>query len=307
MKPTASFPLSRLRDFGATISDTISFLREHLRELLKLYFIFVAPILLIATLLGADSFSEFFSGMGSDVGDFLQKLKDFGPMMLLSVTSYLIAAMIYPTLVYRYMQLCEDGRGVKPKISEVARGLMQQTLLNAGYSLILILGLLFSAAIMVVPIIGFLVYFCGMVFLLINFAMLLPVTTIEGPSFPRGFARAIRLVRGRWWHTFGVIIIILMISWFFTMIISFATSMIFGLASVNFLEPESATEVLTKKYFLVTGLSAILQQIFYLIPHVGMGIHFYSLREEKEAGGLSSGLDSLGADEPSVQRPEEQF
>jgi hypothetical protein len=307
MKPTASFPLSRLRDFGATISDTISFLREHLRELLKLYFIFVAPILLIATLLGADSFSEFFSGMGSDVGDFLQKLKDFGPMMLLSVTSYLIAAMIYPTLVYRYMQLCEDGRGVKPKISEVARGLMQQTLLNAGYSLILILGLLFSAAIMVVPIIGFLVYFCGMVFLLINFAMLLPVTTIEGPSFPRGFARAIRLVRGRWWHTFGVIIIILMISWFFTMIISFATSMIFGLASVNFLEPESATEVLTKKYFLVTGLSAILQQIFYLIPHVGMGIHFYSLREEKEAGGLSSGLDSLGADDPSVQRPEEQF
>jgi hypothetical protein len=307
MKPTPSFPLSRLRDFGATISDTISFLREHLRDLLKLYFIFVAPILLIATLLGADSFSEFFSGMGTNLGDFLQKLKDFGPMMILSITSYLIAAMIYPTLVYRYMQLYEDGKGTKPKIADVAKGLMRKTISNAGYSVILIIGLLLSAAIMIIPIIGFLAYFFGMVFLLVCFAMLLPVTTIESPSFPGGFARAIRLVRGRWWHTFGVIIIIMMISWFFTMIISFATSMLFGLASVNFLEPESASEVLTKKYFLVTGLSAILQQIFYLIPHVGMGIHFYTLREEKEAGGLSSGLDSLGADEPSGHRPDEQF
>jgi hypothetical protein len=307
MKPSSSFPLSRLRDFGATISDTVTFLREHLRELLKLYFIFVAPILLIATLLGADSFSEFFSGMGSDLGDFLQKLQDFGPLMLLSIFSYLMAAMIYPTLVYRYMHLCETGRGKKPKIAEVTRGLMRQTLSNAGYSVILILGLLFSAVIMIIPVIGFLVYFCGMLFLLINFAMLLPVTTIENPSFPKGFVRAIRLVKGRWWYTFGVIIIILMISWFFTMIISFATSMLFGLASVNFLEPESATEVLTKKYFLVTGISAILQQVFYLIPHVGMGIHFFSLREEKEAGGLSSGLDSLGADEPSVHRPDEEY
>lgn len=307
MKPSSSFPLSRLRDFGATISDTITFLREHLRELLKLYFIFVAPILLIATLLGADSFSEFFSGVGNNLGDFFRKLKYFGPMMLLSVISYLVAAMIYPTLVYRYMRLYEEGGGVKPGMKEVTKGLMRQTISNAGYSILLILGLLFSAAIMIIPILGFLVYFCGMVFLLVSFAMLLPVTTIEGPSFPGGFARAIRLVKGRWWHTFGVIMIILMISWFFSMIISFTTSIVFGLASVNFLEPESATEVFTKKYFLVTGLSAILQQVFYLIPHVGMGIHFYSLREEKEAGGLMSGLDSLGGDPPSAHHPAEQF
>lgn len=307
MNTTSSYPLSRLRDFGATISDTITFLKTNLRELVLMYVIFVAPFLLIATLLGADSFSEFFSGIGDDMGDFLRSLKDFGPMMLLSIFMYILAAMLYPTLVYRYMRLYEEGAGQKPTIQQVSSGLFRQTLTNAGYSLLLIFGLIVSALIVIIPIIGFLVFFFGMIFLMINFTMLLPATTIENHSFPGGYGRAIRLVKGRWWYTFGVVIIILMISWFFTMIISFTTSMVFGLASVNFLDPDSASEVLTKKYFLVTGLSAILQQLFYLIPHVGMGIHFFSLREEKEAGGLSATLDTLGTDATPTTHPEEQF
>ena len=307
MNTTSSYPLSRLRDFGATISDTITFLKMNLKELVLMYVIFVAPFLLIATLLGADSFSEFFSGIGDDMGDFLRSLKDFGPMMLLSIFMYILAAMLYPTLVYRYMRLYEEGAGQKPTIQQVSSGLFRQTLTNAGYSLLLIFGLIVSALIVIIPIIGFLVFFFGMIFLMINFTMLLPATTIENHSFPGGYGRAIRLVKGRWWYTFGVVIIILMISWFFTMIISFTTSMVFGLASVNFLDPDSASEVLTKKYFLVTGLSAILQQLFYLIPHVGMGIHFFSLREEKEAGGLSATLDTLGTDATPTTHPEEQF
>ncbi|MFY7793306.1 MAG: hypothetical protein ACOVQS_05995 [Chitinophagaceae bacterium] len=307
MNTTSAYPLSRLRDFGATISDTITFLKMNLKELVLMYVIFVAPFLLIATLLGADSFSEFFSGIGDDMGDFLRSLKDFGPMMLLSILMYILAAMLYPTLVYRYMRLYEEGAGQKPTIQQVSSGLFRQTLTNAGYSLLLIFGLIVSALIVIIPIIGFLVFFFGMIFLMINFTMLLPATTIENHSFPGGYGRAIRLVKGRWWYTFGVVIIILMISWFFTMIISFTTSMVFGLASVNFLDPDSASEVLTKKYFLVTGLSAILQQLFYLIPHVGMGIHFFSLREEKEAGGLSATLDTLGTDATPTTHPEEQF
>ena len=307
MNTTSSFPLSRLRDFGATISDTITFLKTNLRELVLMYVIFVAPFLLIATLLGADSFSEFFSGIGNDMGDFLRSLKDFGPMMLLSIFMYILAAMLYPTLVYRYMRLYEEGAGQKPTIQQVSSGLFRQTLTNTSYSLLLIFGLIVSALIVIIPIIGFLVYFFGMIFLMINFTMLLPATTMENHSFPGGYARAIRLVKGRWWYTFGVVIIILMISWFFTMIISFTTSMVFGLASVNFLDPDAASEVLTKKYFLVTGFSAILQQLFYLIPHVGMGILFFSLREEKEAGGLSATLDTLGTDSAPTTHPEEQF
>ena len=307
MNTNASYPLSRLRDFGATISDTITFLKMNLKALVLMYLIFVAPILLIATLLGADSFSEFFSGIGSNVGDFLRSLQDFGPMMLLSVMMYILAAMLYPTLVYRYMRLYEEGEGQKPSIREVATGLIRQTLTNAGYSMILIFGLIVAALIVIIPIIGFLVFFFGMIYLMINFTMLLPATTIETHRFPGGFKRAIELVKGRWWYTFGVVIIILMISWFFTMIISFTTSMIFGLASINFLDPESASEVFTRKYFLVTGLSAILQQLFYLIPHVGMGILFFSLREEKEAGGLAASLDALGTDPATTSHPEEQY
>ena len=261
MNTTSAYPLSRLRDFGATISDTITFLKMNLKELVLMYVIFVAPFLLIATLLGADSFSEFFSGIGDDMGDFLRSLKDFGPMMLLSILMYILAAMLYPTLVYRYMRLYEEGAGQKPTIQQVSSGLFRQTLTNAGYSLLLIFGLIVSALIVIIPIIGFLVLFFGMIFLMINF----------------------------------------------TMLISFTTSMVFGLASVNFLDPDSASEVLTKKYFLVTGLSAILQQLFYLIPHVGMGIHFFSLREEKEAGGLSATLDTLGTDATPTTHPEEQF
>jgi len=133
------------------------------------------------------------------------------------------------------------------------------------------------------------------------------VNTIEDRPFPFAYRRSIELVMGRWWYTLGVTVVLFLIYYFFAMIIGFVSTMVSGLSSVNFLDPNAASQVFTKKYFLVSGLSAIVQQIFYLLIHVGLGIHYFSLREDKDGTGLEARLDQLGNESRKNGHPDEEY
>jgi hypothetical protein len=141
----------------------------------------------------------------------------------------------------------------------------------------------------------------------VDLALLFPANTIEDNPFPSSFQRMVHLVRDRWWYTFGVIIIFGLIFYFFSSMISLFSSLVFGLSSVNFLKPSNPDQVFTKKYFLVMGLSSVVQQVFYLVVHVGVGVHYYSLREEKDGSGLEEQIEQLGQDKGPHGDMEEQY
>jgi ABC-type microcin C transport system permease subunit YejE len=115
------------------------------------------------------------------------------------------------------------------------------------------------------------------------------------------------LVRDRWWYTFGVVIIFGLIFYFFSTIISLVAGLIFGFSSVNFLTPSDPSKVFTKEYFLFMGLSAVVQQVFYLVVHVGVGVHYFSLREEKDGSGLEAQIDQMGQDSGPHGHIDEQY
>jgi hypothetical protein len=306
MQERTSFPLRRTRDFGETISDTTLFLKENWKQLLLLYMIFVVPFLLLGTLLGAQHFPSFFSGLTQGMPDVRKLLAMFGPQLLITILLYMTAAVLYPTTVYVYMRLFESGGDRRPALGECAAMLFGKSTSNFGYALLSMLLFILTAVLAVIPFFGIIAVFFGVFFLLINFSVLLPVNTIEDNPFPDSLRRAFRLVKERWWLTLGVATVIFMIYYFFASIIGFTSMMISGIASVNFLDPKAGMGMFSKKYFLVTGFSTILQQAFYLILHVGLGIHYFSLCEEKDGSGLEAQLDSLGTGGPG-SRTEEQY
>jgi outer membrane protein W len=55
------------------------------------------------------------------------------------------------------------------------------------------------------------------------------------------------------------------------------------------------------------GVSSIIQQVFMLIPYIGLGIHYFSLREQKDGSGLEDRLEQLGSGGSQHGHIEEQY
>jgi hypothetical protein len=300
-------PLRRTRDFGQTISDTIQFLKAHWKNLLVLYLVFVVPFLLVGTLLGAGSFSVFFSQIGAGISKIENPFSLITPIFLIAILLYFTSTMAYITIVNLYMKLFEENGGIPPTLSETGSKFIGKFLSNIGYMLLVIAGFFMMAFLAIIPILGILVFMVGIFYVMICLSILFPANTIENNPFPQSFSRMFYLIRNNWWFTFGMVIMLGLIYYFFAAIIGLIVNMIFGLGEINFLDAKAGLSNLNKKYFLITGLSAVIQQVFYLIIHVGLGIHYFSLREEKDGSGLEARLDQLGAGGGDHGHIEEQY
>jgi hypothetical protein len=296
--------LRKIRDFGATVSDTIQYLKAHWQKLLLLYAIFVVPFLLLATLLGANSFSALFRAIG---GNSLPNLKVFTPGLMLAILLYFLSTVAYATVVFLFMRQTEERGGEAPSMQETGALFLPKLLSNSGYLLLVLIGFVGLALFAVVPILGILIVIVLVVYMMVDLALLFPANTIEDNPFPGSFRRMFYLVRDRWWYTFGVVIIFGLIFYFFSTIISLVAGLIFGFSSVNFLTPSDPSKVFTKEYFLFMGLSAVVQQVFYLVVHVGVGVHYFSLREEKDGSGLEAQIDQMGQDSGPHGHIDEQY
>lgn len=297
--------LRKIRDFGQSLGDTIQFVKMNWKKLIMLYLVFAVPFLLVAALVGATAFSDFFQNIGGFTSPALEGVSGktmyafFGAILL-----YLLSAGAFGTAVYLYMKLYEEGRGRQPEINEIGKLFFPKLVSNFGYTVIATIIICGFAFIAIIPIIGFLIVFFGFFYVAIALSLLYPINTIENNSFGVPLQRCFSLIRGKWWYTFGFLIILTLIFYFFSMIIGLVVNLIFGISSLNFLEPDK--NLFTKRYFLITGLSSVIQQIFYLLIYVGIGVHYFSLREEKEGTALDERIDQLGNNDAHGQI-EEQY
>jgi hypothetical protein len=297
--------LRKIRDFGERVSDTLFFLKLNWKKLFLLYAVFVIPFLLLGSYFGASGFVEFFSKISSLE---VNKASNYFTLdFFLAILLFILATTSYATAIYSYMRLYEEMGGAKPSIAQVGKIYISKFLSNVGYAILIILIMFVGIFAAVIPILGILAYLVGLIYFLIALCVLFPSNTSEESGFGSAFGRSFYLIRNRWWFTFGYSMILVIIYYFFAYIIQFIVMIIFGISSVNFIDPEGASSDFSKKLVYVLGLLAILQQIFYLIVHVGLGVHYYSLREEKEGTGLEQRLEHLGERPDPRSTIEEQY
>jgi hypothetical protein len=294
--------LSKTRDFGERISDTIQYIRQHLKDLLMLYLVFVVPFSLVAVLLGSNAFGGFFSAI-SNPAFRSDPFRFISPSFGVTILCYIMSGVAYVTVVSLHMRSQEENPTGGPYFNLVASRFLPKFLSNLLHAVLAFMALLFTALLIIIPVFGIVLFFVAVFYAMVAFAMVLPGNTIEDNAFPRSFQRAFSLIRDNFWSSLGFMFVVGMIFYFFSMVISMVALAIFGIASINFLKPDNTQ--ITSRYFLVSGIAGVVSQVFYLLVHVGIGILFYSLREQKEGGGLEARLDQLGGSDP--KRPEEQF
>ncbi len=296
--------LRKVRDFGERIGDSLLFLKLNWKNLLVIYLVFAVPFFLIGAIVGGNSMSGLFSLLSSR--STIPNFGDFGFGFFLWMLLLLLAITSYCTAVYSYMRLYEQKGGEKPSLPEVGKLYMSKFFSNLLYTIVITALFIVGIFIVIIPILGVLAYLAGLFYFSVIFSILFPVNTIEDHSFGAAFSRCFYLIKERWWFSFGYSIIIFLIYYFFALVIGLIIQTIFGFSAINMTDPERIGSAF-EKYAYVLALSTIFQYVFYLILHIGLGIHYYSLLEEKDGSGLEARLDQLGEQSGPHSNIEEQY
>lgn len=281
--------LYKIRDFSAKMNATIEYLRQNIGGLVKTVLLIVCPFGLVSGIL----FSRFYAGLpfqaGStggnpeDVNLFLQNL---GTNYMLLIIVFGITYSFLFTSVYYYIKLKEE-LGRKPEVMEV-----YNKILPIIPSVLLLMFLTTF-----VTIIGTAFFILPGIYLGVALSLALPILLFEEVGVGTAFSKSFQLIKGKWWSTFGLIIVSTFIAGMASYVFAipfyaFFIGSMFTVAETQ--NPEAVFNIFSSWYFVV-GMSIMMigSYLTYIIPILALAFQYFNLSERVEGRGLRNIIDEF--------------
>jgi hypothetical protein len=273
---------------GEILDVAITIYRRNFRTLLTLVFVVVAPFEILSALIQAsalpdDSFlTETTPGQIQIDHDFWLGIVGFGAAGVLSFIAGLVATgACFKAIADGYLGERAEWRPALAYAARRLHSILWVTLLGTVISLL-----------------GFILLIVPGVYLYVSFAVAVPVLLTEGRRGRKALGRSRRLVKGRWWGTFGVVFL-------GGLLVSIVEGALVGLAAVattidtadptlpSFLANTTATVLAS---VLATPLSAAFITVLY-----------FDLRVRKEAFDLQLLAEQIGVEPGAGASPAARF
>ena len=316
------------RDFSKKMSVTFEFIRQNFKGLSKSILFIAGPPVLVASLFMGSFMGDMFNasfkaGTGAPV-DFtnLFGTTTFWLQIAIMFVFIIVSTVATIATINNYILLYEEKGSNRIEVNEVwerVRNTFGMYLSSA--MLFTLLGVVVYTA-MIIPVVflgkaspifvffgvfGFIIF---IIYLVIATSLLFIVRAYERTGFFEALTRSFKLVQGKWWSTFGIIMVlyliagtvsyVFMIPWYAMMIVS-------GLHNTGvegFQEPGTVFQTLTLVFFTLYYLA---QMILYTMPNVGIAFQYFNLVERKEARGLMGQIDSIGKSSVTATSHDEHY
>ncbi len=303
------------RDFGTKISVTFEFMRQNFVSLGKSLLLIAGPPILIASLLMGSFIGDmltvaFNAGRSGDPAMFEQM---FSPtsmfsQVILMMLAYGAAYVAAIATINNYVLLYEERKSNKISTNDVWDKVRSTVWMYAGtiflffvllyagiIGLAVVIGAIAAVAPVLAPLIGIAVG-VGVAYIVVGSSLIFIIRAYERRGFFDAIQRSLRLMRGKWWSTFGLVFVLSLIasviSYIF-LIPGYVITLVAGLHNVN-PTPEQMmgdVPVIAMVFFALYYAAIIMLQS---LTQVGLAFQYFNLVERKEAKGLMNKIDSLG-------------
>lgn len=279
----------QVRDFGEIINDTFVFLKQLGKPLLK-SIIMICGIIVLAQGLASVLYKI---KVGSALGGGMPAVSSvFGWEWFISLVIGLISYTMIALTTLSFIHLYKEKGNDAPTTLEV--WLWVKTYLFSFTFISLLLSM--------ITIFGFMLCFIPGFYLWPVLSLVFPIMLIEGASFGYSFNKSFRLIKGNWWPTFGVQVIMFFLMYAVFFILSIPALIVNGVDI--FLKPEASMSV---GNFFTTFLS-VFGYIGLILPTIGITFSYYSMIEQKDGTGLIDRINNLGTQAgPESQLPSEEY
>ena len=294
MENNSYIEFKKERDLGAIITDTFKFIRENWKAYFSAILKIVGPFILAGTIIMV-FFMGSFSGIFSDMQDVGNNDPDavfglmgsmFGWIGLLLLVGTIIYVMVSVTSLYFIKSYINNMGNVN--YSEVRTNVFQNIWKFIGLGLLIIIIVLFGAVLCYAP---------G-IYLAIVFSLATSIMVFENKSVGDTISHCFTLIKGQWWTTFGVLLLISILISILGSIFS-VPALIYQLLKMGIMigeEDPTAVFNLFKDpiYIALNVLSYIGKFILSSITLIATVFIYYDLNEQKNLTGTIEKIDSLG-------------
>ena len=286
----------QLRDFGQKFSASFEFIGAHWRGLgqAMLYLVLPAAILqgIVSALLQKQVFAQALRGTGTGMGKLQQLTMLNGmyqsPIYWINVVISGIFIMFLVLTVYAYVRCC-------------LRPVPSPTTITVGEVWAVVksefIGSYLSYfALLILIIIG--LFFLGIpgLYLSVAFSLFYITKVVEGTGFVATCRRCLQLVRGKWWSTFGLIVVM---SFALGLVLVVVGSVVGGLSyfaarQVGFLQTDDASSSPVLFTVITSALTGLLNLLIYPPLLLALAFQYFNLVERRDGVGLRNMVSQLG-------------
>lgn len=290
MAYTQKIVFYKIRNFSQKLNATIEFIRQNVKTLGTAIIYILGPLAVLNGLLFSQFINFAFDTMSTQdpasVGNpfaFVFNQSYIGFVLLSS-----FAALLNFSVIFNFMKIYQVRYPEEITVIEI---------LNASWKdllPLLLLGIIATILIML----GFIAFLLPGVFLMVVLSLSIPVLFFEGGGAIESIRRSFKLIKGKWWSTFGLL--------FVASILMYAVSMIFIVPfyvfyflSIFTLVEESGISADTSSWWFQGGMTFSLMFMFlgsfltYSIPMVALSFQYFNLKERQESVGLLHEIDQL--------------
>lgn len=284
----AYIELRQQRDFSAVISTGFQFIRQNWKTLYRPLVFICLPIYLVAALLFGTFFRTIMGGaigLGSSPDAMISGIGS----MFFGYALMGISMLLLYTMVYEYMRFYMLNKGLAPTMGELWKQSVKQL---PSYFVIGLLAAIISGF-------GVILLFVGAIWLAVVFTMAFPLRAFERAEIGDCIGRSFKLIKGRWWMTFGLVLVLAMLISFISYVIYLPMLLLTGFGAMSGMddpgEAGSRMGWIMTLFMVLMGVMNVLLQPFLQVP---IGLHALSLIEEKEGRGLMQRVDEMNTPPP---------
>lgn len=290
MAYTQKIVFYRIRNFSQKLNATIEFIRQNIKPLGKSIIYILGPMAILNGLLFSQYIDFMFGNMSNSDPVNVQN-----PFAFIANPSYIgflflssFSALLNFAIIFNFMKIYQKKFPEEISVTEV---------LNASWKDILPLLVLGIMATIII-VFGMFAFVIPGIYLAVVFSLSLPILFFERGGIFEAIGRSFKLIRGKWWSTFGLLIV--------ASVLMYAVSMIFILPfyvfyflSIFTLVEETGFSADISSWWFQGGMTLSVMFMFlgsfltYSIPMVALSFQYFNLVERRESVGLMGEIEQL--------------
>jgi hypothetical protein len=309
------------RDFSRKMNATFEFIRQNWKSLGKASLFIAGPPVLIASLIMGSFMGDLFDFTGAAPERSLEMLTSttFWLEMCLAMVLFLLSSVMSLATINNYIILYEELKTPDIPTSVVWERVRITfwlylrttiyfffTFLALGVVMTIPIGIL-SAVSPVMVVLGVWALFVGFFYLLFSVSLTYIIRAYEGLGFFESLTRSFKLIRGKWWSTFGLIFILYLIMMMVSYIPIIPLYVVMAVTAFHNVTADAEANPFQNMGTTMMVFMAVyymIQIILAALPNIGIAFQYFNLVEMKEAKWLMSNIENFGESSPARQNDE---
>ena len=291
-----SINFKKERDFGDLFNDTFAFIGQEFKRFGTAILYYVVPLLILSAI-----FSTIYSvKLQGAMQSIIEQTSTSDPFLaftamgsiavyvLLTLILSIIAVNMMLCIVYSYIKMYvkfgREGFTINDVWREALKNFWHFILTSIIVGLIVMVGL----GLCIIP---------G-VYLSVALSLVFAIMMFEDQGLSSAFNRSFKLIKSKWWFTFGVFIVTGIIVYILSLLLSIP-SIAMGFKSLffNLKQAHSPAMNFSVGFYIISSVTNLITQFFIVIPIIITSFLYFSFVEEKEKPSILEKIDQINDNE----------